>query len=91
MKPDITQNAFQKTSLTQSSSFSSKMQLGIRALVASSLHDPTISGMKQTKKHSFHEMDTVDAFNRHTQQQFQSILEITQHLDNLMQKKLLTE
>ena len=85
MKPDIMQNVSQPTGICL------EKQFCIRALLASSFYDPTDICSKKTNTLSFHEMNTLEALNRHTKQQFTSIEEIAQHLDELLLKKLLTD
>lgn len=85
MKSDIMQNESQATDTCF------EKQFCIRALMASSFYDPTDSCSMEKNTLSFHEMNTLEALNRHTEQQFKSILEVTQHLDELLLKKLLTE
>ncbi|WP_075618684.1 hypothetical protein [Paenisporosarcina indica] len=85
MKPDIMQNESRATGTCF------EKQFCIRALMASSFYDSTVICSTKKNTMSFHEMNTLEALNRHTEHQFKSISEFTQHLDELLLKKLLTE
>jgi len=62
-----------------------------RGLIASSFFDATMIGFKEVKRKSFIELDILHAINRNSEHQFQSMVEITQHLNKLLQEKLLTD
>jgi hypothetical protein len=65
--------------------------LKYRGLIASSFYDPTEIGWERMKKSSFIEMDILQAINRNSEHQFQSMVEIKQHLNKSLQEKLLTD
>ena len=61
----------------------------LRGVMISSFYDPTKLTIK--KASVTNESDILKSINRNTGLQFQSISEIAQHVDMLVQKKLLTD
>lgn len=68
-----------------------KMSHKLRGFLAISFYDPTILGIKKVKRPYINEIDILQSINRNTGQQFQTISEITEHLAQMKQQKLLTD
>ncbi len=62
-----------------------------RGLIAGSFYDSTISQLKKRKKPPYRELDILEAINRKTGEKFQSLSELSQHVETMIPKKLLTD